>query len=47
MPRMSAVVDAFVSLIAYTYESWLSQIPKPAGDEQQTMSRRLIRNDPS
>ncbi len=46
-PRISAIVDAFENVSAYTYESWFSQMPSPAARTINARSRRPTRNDRS
>jgi hypothetical protein len=44
---MSATVEAFVYVRAYTYEIWLSQMPSAAAPKISGMSRRRTRNERS
>ena len=47
VPRINAVVEALVSLIAYTYETWLRKIPKRAATASSGRSCRRTLSEPS
>ena len=47
VPRMSAVVEAFVRWIAYTYEIWFRKMPNRAATPSNGRSSRRTRSDPS